>query len=236
MKKIEIVTSHNITIVYDLATALQRVLAGVIDIAIVAVYSIAIGIVTGMSSFFFYMLVFPVVMMYHFLFEVYNNGQSPGKMITKLKVVTLKGRTPSVIDLFQRWIFRTVDVTLSMGSLAILFISSSAKNQRIGDIIAETSVINLKSQSFVNLEMLESISDSEIEIMYPAVTRYNDSDMLLVKDILERVKQYPNRENRRMLTQMTNRIMDDLNIRHLDLKPKDFLNQVLTEYIILSRK
>ncbi len=236
MKKIEIVTSHNIAIVYDLATALQRVLASGIDLIIMAVYAILISIGTGMNSFMFYVLVFPVLMMYHFLFEVYNHGQSPGKMLTKLKVVTIKGRTPSVLDLFQRWIFRTVDVTLSFGSLAILFISSSAKNQRIGDILAETSVINLKSNTFVSLDMLEAISDQDIDIKYPAVIRYTDSDMLLVKDILDRVRQHPNRENRQMLMRMADRIRDELNVRTRNAPPKEFLNQILTEYIVLTRK
>ena len=237
MKKIEIVTSHNIAIVYDLATVIQRVTAGILDLFVVGIYATIIGIVTGMNSIAFYLLVFPVIMMYHFLFEVYNNGQSPGKMMTKLKVVTLKGRTPSVLDLFQRWIFRTVDVTLSAGCLAILFISSSAKNQRIGDILAETSVINLKSSNaYIDLEMLENISKTEIEVQFPQVTRYTDKDMLLVKDALARVNQQPNHENRTIINQLISKIMADLDLQSVEMAPKEFLNQILTEYIILTRK
>lgn len=235
MKKIEIVTSHNITVVYTLASAMQRLLASAIDFGVVCFYVLVVTIGTGGVSVLFYMLVFPVVMFYHFLFELFNDGQSVGKKLMKLKVVTLSGRSPSTNDLFLRWIFRTIDVTLSFGTLAFLFIASSTKNQRIGDVLAETSVINLQTNQFIDLESLNKINESERQILYPEVTQYNDKDMLLVKDTLERVNSIPNQANRLMTKELSERIENDLGIQNLTLGPKEFLKQVLSDYILLTR-
>jgi len=235
MKKIEIVTSHNITVVYTLASAIQRLLASAIDFGIVCIYALFVTIGTGGVSVLFYLLVLPAVMFYHFLFELFNDGQSIGKKLMKLKVVTLSGRSPSTNDLFLRWIFRTIDVTLSFGTLAFLFIASSMKNQRIGDVVAETSVINLKSNQFIDLDSLNRIQESDRQIMYPEVTQYNDKDMLFVKDTLERVNRIPNKANRLLIKELSQRIETDLGIQNLTFGQKEFLKQVLSDYILLTR-
>lgn len=234
MKKIEIVTSHNITIVYSLATVGQRVLASVFDLVVVGLYALLISMFTGGLSFLYYVLIFPVVILYHFLFEVFNNGQSIGKMAMKLKVVTLRGRSPSIVDLFLRWIFRTIDIGMSLGTLAILFIASSSRSQRVGDILAETSVISLQSQQVVELQHLTDISEKDHEIMYPKVTRYTDEDMLLVKDVLLREKRLPNAANRQVLKELALKIKYDLGIEH-GVAPRQFLAQVMSDYILLTR-
>jgi len=235
MKKIEIVTSHNITVVYTLASAMERLLASAIDLVIVCLYALFVMLGFDGNSVSFYVLVFPVILLYHFLFELFNDGQSLGKMLLKLKVVTLNGRSPNTVDLFLRWIFRTIDVTLSFGTVAFLFIVSSAKNQRIGDILAETSVINLKSNQFVDLETLNRIDDNEREILYPEVTKYNDKDMLLVKDALERVNRIPNQASRLLIEKLVKKIETDLSIQNVTLGPNEFLKQILSDYILLTR-
>lgn len=235
MKKIEIVTSHNITVVYTLASAMERLLASGIDLAIVCMYALFVTMSVGGASFIFYLLVFPVVLLYHFLFELFNDGQSIGKMLLKLKVVTLNGRSPNTVDLFLRWIFRTLDVTLSLGTVAFLFIASSTKNQRIGDILAETSVINLKSNQFVDLDSLDRIDENDREILYPEVTQYNDKDMLFVKDALGRVNRSPNQANRLLVKKLSKKIEADLGIQNLALGPNEFLKQILSDYILLTR-
>lgn len=234
MKKIEIVTSHNITVVYGLATVMQRVLSSIIDLVVVLLYAALVSMFTGGISFLYYVLIFPVIILYHFLFEVFNNGQSIGKMAMKLKVVTLRGRAPTIVDLFLRWIFRTIDVTLSLGTLAILFIASSSRSQRVGDILAETSVINLQSQQIIELQHLTDISERDHEIVYHKVTRYTDADMLLVKDVLMRERSLPNAANREVLKALALKIKSDLGIEY-GVAPKEFLAQVMSDYILLTR-
>jgi len=235
MKKIEIVTSHNITVVYNLASVSQRLFASALDLLVVGLYAILVSTLLGGVSWLFYLFVFPILMFYHFLFEVFNNGQSIGKMLLKLKVVTLRGRSPSIVDLFLRWIFRTIDVTLSFGTLAILFIASSTKSQRIGDILAETSVIRLESVQYVDVQTLKEISNNRRDILFPEVTQYTDKDMLLVKDVLQRERQFPNAANRRVMRELAQKIKQDLGIERAGLKPRDFLSQVMSDYIVLTR-
>ena len=116
-----------------------------IDILILLVYIIIVSIIAFSSLYLYYFLILIVTGFYHLAFEVLNNGQSPGKRIMNIKVVTLHGRTPKAQDYFLRWIFRLLEITGCLGVVAILYISSTEKNQRIGDLLAQTTVVKLRS-------------------------------------------------------------------------------------------
>ncbi len=235
MKRIEIVTSHNISIVYAVATTFERFLAATVDGFIVVMYSIVMGSVTESYSILQYLLVVPVFMFYHFMFEVYNDGQSIGKRLMKIKVVSLRGRKPEISDLFLRWIFRMVDITFSLGMIGVLSILSTLKSQRIGDIIAHTAVINLKGTQFVRLDDIEGISNLEHTIKFPKITKYTDQEMLLVKDVINRLNRQPTEVNRKIAMDLVFKIKEDLGIDQVGMGVKEFLDQVLNDYIILTR-
>jgi len=233
MSNIEISTSHNIVVRFELASLMQRVLAWFIDILILGFISIVILI--GLShELVYWLLVFPIWTFYHFFWEVLNKGQSPGKMLLKIRVVTLKGRTPLVIDYFTRWIFRLIDLTFSIGSLAIIFISSSSKAQRIGDILAQTSVVRSRNENEVSLENIKDLEKDDV-VHYPQVIKYTDEDMLLLKQTLMRYRQSPNNSTKEVLIQLANNISKDLKVKLSPSSTLEFLDQVLYEYIILTR-
>lgn len=174
-------------------------------------------------------------MFYHFLFEVFNDGQSIGKWMLKIKVVSLRGRKPEISDLFLRWIFRMVDITFSLGMVAVLSVLSTLKSQRIGDIIAHTTVINLKGTQHINLDVIEGISNRNHEVKFKKVTRYTDKDMLLVKDVINRFTQQPNMINRQLALDLSLKIKRDLGLGDVGMSSIEFLNQTLNDYIILTR-
>jgi len=233
MSNIEISTSHNIVVRFELASLIQRILAWFIDILILILFSLIILMTSG-SEIVYWILVFPIWTFYHFIWEVFNKGQSPGKMLLKIRVVTLKGRTPLVIDYFTRWMFRLVDLTLSIGSIAIIFISSSSKAQRIGDILAQTSVVRSRNENEVSLDSIKNLEKGE-ELKYPQIVKYTDEDMLLLKQTLMRYRQSPNENTKAVLIKIADDISKEMKVKLTSSTTLEFLDQVLYEYIILTR-
>jgi uncharacterized RDD family membrane protein YckC len=235
LKYIDISTSHNISVRYELAPVMHRILAWIIDFIILMFYVSLVSIVAVASTFLWYILVFFVVAFYHLGFEILNNGQSIGKRLMKIKVVTLNGRSAKSQDYFLRWIFRMLEVTFTGGLLAILYITSTEKHQRIGDILAQTTVIKLKADNYYDLNGLIKLGGQNREITYPNVTMYNDTDLMLVKDTLARIDKTPNVENRIFLRTLSNKMATDLNINLENVKRVKFLETLLLDYISLTR-
>ncbi len=235
MKYIDISTSHNISIRYKLASATERVSAWVIDIIILMFYASLVSIVASISTVMWYILVFFVIAFYHLIFEILNNGQSIGKRLLKIKVVTLHGRTAKAQDYFLRWIFRILDITFTGGMMAILYVISTEKHQRIGDILAQTTVIKLKADNHYDLVGLIKLGNQKREITYPKVTMYDDDDLMLVKDAITRLHKSPSLENQKVVRSIADRVATDLEVNLGEIKKLKFLETVLLDYIALTR-
>ena len=235
MKYIDISTSHNISIRYELANTMLRALAWGIDMFFLIIYVILVSVVAFSNTFLFYFLILFVFGFYHLAFEILNNGQSPGKQILKIKVVTLHGRTAKSQDYFLRWIFRTLEITGCFGIIATLYISSTEKNQRIGDMLAQTTVIKLRNDQLYDLNALVKMGQKQRKIKYPKVNMYNDTDMMLVKDAMKRYKKDSSDENRKFLTTLAQKIALDLDISLDEKRYNQFLETVLFDYISLTR-
>ena len=233
MNTIEIATAHNIVFRYELASTVKRFLAYAIDWFIVIVgSSLILGLLSSFYSFAT-IVVTVLAMSYHLLFEMFNQGQSPGKMLVKLRVVTLKGATPTPFDYLLRWVFRLVDIVVSGGAMAILMISSTERNQRVGDILAQTTVISLQNNLGISLESLNSFNTDQ-NILYPGVVKYNDDDMLLLKMSINRYLRYPNEKNVKVLEVLTDKFAAELELKDQNVNI-EFLKRILSDYIILTR-
>ena len=53
------------------------------------------------------------MLLYHLLFEVFNNGQSIGKASLRIRVVKLDGSQPDLGSLLIRWLLRILDITFT---------------------------------------------------------------------------------------------------------------------------
>src|SRR5690606_28870911 len=164
------------------------------------------------------------------------NGQTLGKLALKIRVVTMDGKNPGVGPSSIRWVFRLVDIWGSAGALAMLVSSSTERAQRIGDILANTTVINLSPKTIYKISDVLSIKDnSQYSATYPNVTRFTDEDMLLLKNALDRAKKYPNEKHREILSTISNQIRNMLNIKTESQEDEKFLKTVLQDYIVLTR-
>ncbi len=235
MKSIEISTAHNIVVTNELASVIQRIIAWLIDIILLGIYSAVIASIFGGVSVMMYLLVSLVVAFYHLVMEIFNEGQSVGKMVLKLRVVSIQGMAPSLQDSFLRWIFRLIDIPLTLGSLGMLSILTSTKSQRIGDLLARTTVISLLSRRQVDLESIRNLDRDDAKIVYPSIVRYSDKDMLLIKQTLARYHQSPTASNTDLVLALRDRIAQDLAIEPKEKRASKFLTQILSDYILLKR-
>jgi uncharacterized RDD family membrane protein YckC len=86
-------------------------------------------------TFFFSMFGYPV------LFETLASGRTPGKRATGLRVVDVGGRPIGFRASAIRNVIRVVDVLPGMYLVGIVAILASKKNQRLGDMAANTVVV-----------------------------------------------------------------------------------------------
>jgi uncharacterized RDD family membrane protein YckC len=243
MKTTEIITSHNITIEYQLASVMERFLALLIDTAVLVVWALIWSIVLGgfrnqetLLVFFLLFIYLPIVF-YHLVCEMFFGGQSVGKKALGIKVVGMNGKNPSPSESLLRWIFRSIDLTLSVGTIAVLYASASEKGQRIGDQVARTLVIKLNPTNSYSIKDILGIRDAAThgDAMYPQVTTLTDEDMLLIKNAIERVRMYPNDAHRKLIDELCIRVSETLKVEPPSKDKIQFLRTLLSDYIVLTR-
>lgn len=248
MATIEIKTTQNVTIEYELASLRERILAFCIDLLLVGVLYLILFLAlvsvfgdavvnSGMAGFLINALLpIGLFLFYQLLMEVLANGQSWGKKSMGIRVVRLDGREPGLSDYLLRAVFQIVDTITSAGILAAILISTSGKNQRLGDMTANTTVIRVRHQQRFKLgDILQIHTLDDYEPRYPAVRQLSEEDMLLVKNAVTRYQAFRNRAHREVVTELVERLRDLLDIEEV---PKDkiaFLKTLIRDYIVLTR-
>ena len=200
MKGIEIKTTQNVLLEYELATLRERIIAFLLDL-------VCIGIAMTVVSLIFYsvfmvygfmqtvasLLISCVFIFYSLAFEVFNNGQSLGKKIMRIRVIKVTGEKATFYDYTGRWVFRMIDIYLSLGAIASMLIASSSKAQRIGDIVSGTAVIKLSPSVTLYLNDILKIQSRETyQPVYVQAKQLTEEDVILIKSTIDRFKKYNN--------------------------------------------
>ena len=103
--------------------------------------------VSGEFEFWQMLLSIPVVF-YSLACELFMNGQTLGKLIFKIKVVKFDGSEVKLSDCMIRWVMRLIDVWITFGMVGVPFTIFSKHSQRVGDMLAKTTVIKLVITSY----------------------------------------------------------------------------------------
>lgn len=233
MKTIEINTSQNVKIEYELAGLKERILASFVDLFVISflniIYSYFILIVfekeffyndvvhSGVSLAIRLWIPIFLFLIYHFLSELLFNGQSIGKKLAKIKVVKLNGKEPSVGDCLLRSIFYLIDIIMSIGVLGSLLILSTEKKQRLGDLAANTTLVKTRfSLQFGLEEILNIHSLDNYEPTYPDVKKLTEQDMLLIKSLIMRQRKYNNKAHRDLVDKVFREMRLKIDMPHLN--------------------
>ncbi|MFT4603074.1 MAG: putative RDD family membrane protein YckC [Arenicella sp.] len=245
MKKIDIITAHNIGIDYEAASLLGRGVALLLDLlAMLVYYLIAYFIVLSIGfrsmdfdliSVVLLILLLPL-MFYSLICEYLFKGQSLGKLALGIRVVKLNGENADLNDYAMRWAFRLFDFWGSAGAFGAIFISTTEKGQRIGDVLAQTVVVKNKPEQVYTIRDILNIKDrSKHEPTFLGVSKFTDDDMILIKNAITRVKKYPNEPHKQLVRDLAQKAADELSLEEVPQKKLTFLKTLLQDYIVLTR-
>jgi len=248
MQTIKVTTSQNIDIDYQLADLGDRILARLIDYGVFfGFYFIAIiilGIFAGYINYYngkginigiFIILGSWLIscVLYDLICEVFFNGQSVGKRAMKIKVISLNGARPRVGQYLLRWVFRIVDFGITAGSAAIISVALTDKKQRLGDMVAGTTVVNLSPKANFN-ELVFGPPPADYEPVYNQVTQLTDKDVVLIHDV---IRNFNRTRNSTLVYKLAMQLKSYLNVSYSrEINEYQFLEIVLNDYNSFTAK
>ncbi len=230
MNSLDINTSHNVTIQYEVGSLADRMLAYLIDSIIKVGYIIFIavvyfGIFDGKNAYWLLALLALPFLFYSLLFETFMEGQTPGKRIRQIKVVKLDGAQAGFGAYLIRWMFRLIDINILSGMVAIITILVNKRGQRLGDILAQTAVIRVQDRVLLKDTLYERVNSNH-QVTYPEAQKLTGEDIVLIKRVLNT----PNyRDNFEMFYTLTNKIQAKMGVTRTE-SPEDFLSIVVKDY------
>jgi uncharacterized RDD family membrane protein YckC len=230
MQTIKVRTTQNVFIHYPLASVGDRIVAHLLDKLILTLYSIAIVIFfiqIDLEIWWLWMVVLggPWTF-YTLLFEIFMNGQTPGKRMMEIQVVKMNGTEPTIGDYLLRWIFAFIDLLILGGALAILVILIGGKGQRIGDVVADTTVVKLIAPRQITADEVFVTPEDTYAPTFPQVMQLDARDIELIQRALEANKNFGNQQP---VMAVTDRIKELLGIQ-TDLPPAQFLYTVVKDF------
>lgn len=186
MSELGIYTAQNVFIDYKLAGLGDRIAAFLIDGLVIMAYAIAaswLASTIGLSGWMVSTVYIPALL-YHLIFEILMNGQSPGKRQMKIQVKMANGSVPGISAYLLRWVISPVDYLMS-GGLAMISITLSKKSQRLGDLAAGTVVTKIKVLDDFNKDFLKREVKEEYEPVFQLVKyKISQKDINLIKEAL----------------------------------------------------
>jgi len=85
------------------------------------------------------------------IFELFDGGQTPGKRVVKLRVMSADGMPATPGQLFLRNVLRLVDFLPAGYGLGGIVVFASRSEQRLGDLVAGTVVVREDAGAFEEL-------------------------------------------------------------------------------------
>jgi len=240
MNTIKITTTQNIDLEYDLASVGERIVAWLVDLGIFIAYFIMISTIIGFSALDSFisknpwvaiLLMFPFVF-YNLACEIWLNGQTVGKKVMKLKVISLNGEQATIGQYMIRWLFRMVDIYLFNALIAFITVIISEKKQRLGDMVAGTTVIKTVPRSSISQTIYVPTPDLNYTISFPEVSNLSDRDMQLIKEVIISVNKTGNSV---LAYQAAEKIKTTLHIQ-TNLEPIYFLQVLLADYNYITSR
>jgi uncharacterized RDD family membrane protein YckC len=239
-QKLIVETPENIFLEYELAGLGSRFIAFWID-TLIQIFSTFVlifvlmliagfaGALTGsvqlsqtLQTVFMVIALFILYQGYYIFFEVRWKGQSPGKRLMKLRVISENGIPVTFYQATIRNILRIIDMlppvffipSYGLGSLTLMV---SQNSKRIGDYAAGTLVI--KEQGFHGFEIFASVQTQPAytkKIQIPLTKRIQGLDYYLLREFFFRKNTLQPELRQRIVSRLASHIRKKLNIDHPD--------------------
>ncbi|MEE2800868.1 MAG: RDD family protein [Bacteroidota bacterium] len=239
MSNTAINTAQNVNIEYVYAGLGKRILAFIIDALVLFAYIIiltftvyrAISVLDGDNDIGAYELSMIPIFIYSLIMHIIFNGRTVGKFIMGIKVVKEDGSPARWSDFIVRWIVRLVDLWLFMFTVGTVSILLTDKQQRLGDMMAKTIVINTRKSVNISHTILQEVDEGYQPIFHNAHL-LSDIQANEIKEIYRLAGQS---RDYNVLHQLRLKIESILQIKS-DLKDGQFVRTVLKDYFHLTSK
>ncbi len=265
MSIIQINTAFNIDLEFDIAEFHKRLLAYLIDYALLIIYLSVMKFVLydGLNLDkennigFDILLISLPMFLYSLLCELWMNGQTIGKKIMGIRVISLEGGEPTLGQYILRWITKFYEwpflfgyiffstwsffgwtlfgyafFTGMLGLVVVITIAVTGKSQRLGDLAAGTVVVNTRSNLGIDDTIFMEVRKTDYKVAFPDVMRLSDRDINTIKSVVTQAGKTGNYD---MCNRVAMKIKDVLKIQ-TDMHPDQFLEKLLEDYNYLATK
>lgn len=225
MQTISVRTTQNVVIQHHIASIGDRILATIIDGLVMMAYAALLVLSMYSSNFPFWVylifLLAPLVL-YHLLFEIFMNGQSPGKKAMNIQVVKMDGTEPGFGEYFLRWIFGLIE----RGAIAVLVVAVNGRGQRLGDIVASTTVVKIVPETAISAERVFIQPENTHQVMFPQAADLQAHDIEIIQRAIEAYRDFGNLDP---VIKVSEKIKSHLRI-DTDLDPLSFVYRLIKDY------
>jgi uncharacterized RDD family membrane protein YckC len=262
MASVQVNTVFNIDLEFEIAPFHKRVLAYIIDFGCLIVYLYAMKTMfSDVSAFGSFresdvgldILVISIPMLlYSLITELLMNGQTVGKRLMGIRVISLAGGEATAGQYIIRWITKFFEwpflfgyiyfssgaiiiyilITALLGIGVMVCISVTDKSQRLGDLAAGTVVIDTRSTIGVQDTVFVPIDNKNYEVLFPQVMRLSDNDINTIKTVVTQARK---KKNDNLGSRVEYKIKSVLQIES-NLPTLQFLEKLLEDYNYLATK
>jgi uncharacterized RDD family membrane protein YckC len=258
MPAIQINTPFNLALDFEVAALHKRILAYLADIVVLVIYSWGMKIFLDEILQLQYnrygieiLIVSIPMLLYPFVCEVALHGQSLGKKLLGIRVMSLEGGEPTVSQYLLRWATRFFEWPLVFGFIfpgffvvfqlffvgflgvfVVIIVAVSKSNQRLGDLGAGTVVVDTRMKTYLHETVFLDISHKDYSVQFPEVMKLTDRDINTIKSILDVAAQ---KGDFQLAANAADKIKNHLKIQSA-ISPFDFLEKILMDYNYISTK
>lgn len=207
-----------------IALAIDYILLGFYVFSTLALFS-RIHLPSDFTMLFFFAIVYLPVLLYAFLCEMFNQGQSFGKRLMNIRVVKADGSTPGIGSYLLRWLLFPIDGPVT-GGLGLLVVLLTKNSQRMGDLAAGTMVIKEKNYRKIHVSLDEfDYLTKDYRPTYPQA-----SDLSLEQiNVITRTLQSGKKDRTRRIASLAKKVQELLSITPHDSNPENFLQTILRD-------
>jgi uncharacterized RDD family membrane protein YckC len=190
--QLSIETPEQVALEFPLAGVGSRFLAVAIDTLLQAAIGLlvllaAIGVFTALGAGGIWIAAFAIVAGflifygYFAAFEAFWHGQTPGKRLVGLRVLSVSGRPIRADEALIRNLLRLVDQLPGVYAVGIVAMLVSTRSQRLGDLAAGTVVVHEKGLTAPAMTIAEATLPA-----WTGGAALSDAELLLVETFLQR--------------------------------------------------
>lgn len=168
---------------------------------------------------------------YFVFFEVFWQGQTPGKRYAKIRVIRDDGRRVGIQQAALRALLRPIDDFLFLGAFLILL---GRREKRLGDMVAGTLVIQEESLiAATTFPISESAQELALQLPQMAtVSQLLPDDFATIREYLQRRSGMTSKARADLSLQMARQVRGMIDLKQLPegLTPDVFLEAVYLAY------